>query len=137
MCVHKPVGPVGSPVGPVGSVGSVGSVGTSLIVPLDISNINQTSTSLTVPLSKPRSRIGSSSSSSTECSSDSSSSYASSMDSLSPDMEDLFVSKMCVVDNPTNPDSATIKVPRARLEELEKLNDNLASIIKDAIKNSK
>jgi hypothetical protein len=32
---------------------------------------------------------------------------------------------------------ATIKVPRARLEKLEKLNENLVSIIKDAIKNSK
>jgi hypothetical protein len=48
--------------------------------------------------------------------------------------EDLFLKNLYVVDNPKNPDAETIKVPRARLEMLEELNENLVSIVKESIK---
>jgi hypothetical protein len=42
-----------------------------------------------------------------------------------------------VIDNPTDSNTATILVPRSRLEELEYINANISSIIEQAIQNSR
>ena len=141
------VGTVGFSVGTVGfSVGSV-SHNISTLPSINSHNVNEdvieeSVNTSPVHTSSGRSRLSSASSSSdsidslSSASSTSSSSTSSSSSNLdmSIQMEDLSLSQFYVVDNPTNGDSATIRVPRARLEELEYLNENLGEIIKAAIK---